>query len=155
MGSCKCKGGKKGLKLCSGLTFSRLISVRSVVAASVWAGDPADRHNTRIPRLTSHPAQSPCPSGARQNLLLGLWSELGMVVLFMSERTDSRAEKSSVVCKHVGRGHEVRVKVVYFPALQEMVPIPNTFHLEYEGQTSQGDPFKVNNRRKSVKNCSM
>lgn len=52
----------------------------------------------------------------------------------MSERTDSRTEKSSVVYKHVGRGHEV----VYFSALQEMVPIPNTFHLEYEGPTSQG-----------------
>lgn len=50
------------MKICSGLTFSRLVSVHSVVAASVWAGDPADRHNTRIPRLTSHPAQSPCPS---------------------------------------------------------------------------------------------
>lgn len=73
----------------------------------------------------------------------------------MSERTDGRAEKSSVVYKHVGRGHEAGVEVVYFSALQEMVSIPNTFHLEYEGATSQGDPFKVNNRRKCVKNCSM
>lgn len=141
---------KKGLKICSGLTFSRLISVRSVVAASVWAGDPADRHNTRIPRLTSHPARSPCPSVTHQNLLLRLGSELGTFFWWgMSERTDSRAEKSSVVCKHAGRGHEV----VYFSALQEMVPFPNTFHLEYEGPTSQADPFKVNNRRKCVKNC--